>query len=428
MAALRLFLARSGLILVGAFASLCALSPSVHAEGSGISWYSRLPNCLSSKGCKEPLVLYKNSENDIIQSFNLTFRAQYQGGLVDSSEGSYPGSHRSTSEWRRLRIGWNARLFHSFRLVNIWNIGGVDSMGAYSGGVWHDHRQAIGNLYDIHLESEFKGGKISIGKMLPIMMMEYRLSSSLYTLPELPAIEEQLRSDNCYGASVTGMDSSKDWGYHFGVWSDTERGYRKSWGTWRSAFMTTGVSKNVSGFLMEKARLHLDWVYNFADMGDRVSVPAGEAYCGTKARHVVALYYKGDSGPVSLNMEAIGGFHLAAYKANGALKEPSHVIGLVIMPGYMITPNVQVVLRGQWTKGNNGVLLAKRYITGIVPTQGSYVDEYKAIAIGFNFFLFAENQHRMKIMTMAEYGNSERRSGADGFAGWSLIGGVYLDF
>ena len=82
---------------------------------------------------------------------------------------------------------------------------------------------------------------------------------------------------------------------------------------------------------------------------------------------------------------------------------------------------------GQWAKGNDGVSLMRRY-SCLVPTQGSYVDEYKALGLGFNFYLFPENRNRMKIMTMAEYGNSCRKSSSGGFTGWSFIGGVYLDF
>ena len=329
------------------------VSPLVGAESgvSEIPWYRSLDYCLSKKGSKDPLRLYNDPCNPVIQTFNVTFRAQYQGGLVNSHQGEYPGSNHSTSEWRRLRLGWNAGLFHSLKIVNVWNLGGVDGAGYYSGGQWHDHRQAIGNLFDLHLEYTFEGGKLSLGKTLPLMMMEYRKPSSSYTLPELPLLEDQLRSDNSYGVSITATDSSKKWGYYFGVWSDTERAYRKAWGTWDSAFTTTGISRDLSGSFLEKGRVHLDWICNFGARGAQMETPSDESYVGTKARHVLAFYYKGEDGPFDLNLEAIGGIDLAAYKVNGSVKMPSNVVGLVAMPGYMITPHVQVVVRGAVGKG-----------------------------------------------------------------------------
>lgn len=393
----------------------------------GLYPHEQLVHCLSEKGAKDPFVLYRDAGNPFIQSFNVTFRAQYQGAMVDANQGKYPGSHRSTTEWRRLRLGWNAGLFHAVKLVNVWNLGGVDGAGYYGNGRWNDRRQAVGNMFDLHVEHEFTAGKLTLGKTLPLMMMEYRLPSSSYSLVELSVLEEQLRADNSYGVSFSGMDTAKDWGYYLGIWSDTERAYRKAWGTWNSAFMTTGISKIASLLGMKKGRVYLDWVYNFADMGDRWNAPEGEAFAGTKARHVFALYYKGENGPFELNLEALAGIDQAAYKVGGQVKNPSNVVGLVAMPGYMITPHVQAVFRAQWAKGDDGVVLMRRY-NCIVPTQGSYVDEYKAVALGFNFYLYPENRHRMKMMTMVEYGHSLRKVAPGGATGWSLIGGVYLDF
>ena len=55
--------------------------------------------------------LYRNGENPWLQEFNVSLRAQYQAAAVapNGSE-TYPGSHGRTEEWRRLRLGWNARV------------------------------------------------------------------------------------------------------------------------------------------------------------------------------------------------------------------------------------------------------------------------------------------------------------------------------
>jgi hypothetical protein len=63
----------------------------------------------------------------------------------------------------------------------------------------------------------------------------------------------------------------------------------------------------------------------------------------------------------------------------------------------------------------------------LTETSGNYVDKYQAFAVGFNFYAYAKDLSKMKIMTLAEYSHSERKHGASGFTGWTWIVGAYFD-
>lgn len=414
---------------------LCCLSTNISASTQTTltqdesSLCERICACVTPKGSREPMRLYQDKENPWIQELNLSFRAQYQGAVVKANQGSYPGSHDSTSEWRRLRLGWNAKLFNAIKLVNTWNLGGVYGAGYPVNGLWHDHKQTTGNLFEMFVEYAWDGNKISIGKMRPMMLCEYRQGSSSYIMPELPALEEQLKSENAYGIAFSRSEKDKSWDYYGGVWSDTERSYRKAWGTWYSAFTTMGVSKKADDFILSKGRLYFDWIYNFLEMDGFATQKFDhrDSFVGSRAEHTFALYYKGSSGPFELNVEIIEACHLASYKQKKDIVTPDNALGLIFTPMYMLTDHLQVVFRYQCTTGDDAVALAKRYVN-LVPTEGSYINDYQAIALGFNFYVYPENHKRMKIMLMAEYTNSHRNDLTKGMTGWTYIGGMYLDF
>ena len=123
--------------------------------------------------------LYRNDANPWLQEFNVSLRAQYQAAAVSpSGSGTYPGSHGRTEEWRRLRLGWNARVLRDLKVANIWNMGGVDSLGYYKGGRWNDHKMTRGNLYEANLEYSLPGAVVGAGKVLPVILAENRISSS----------------------------------------------------------------------------------------------------------------------------------------------------------------------------------------------------------------------------------------------------------
>ncbi len=369
--------------------------------------------------------LYHNPDNPYVQELNVSLRAQYQAASVSPNGAqTYPGSGGHTDEWRRLRLGWNAKALTNLKITNIWNMGGVDSLGYYKNGQWYDHGMTHGNLYEANIEYSFSDFTIGAGKILPVILAENRISSSKYKLPELSAVENQLVSDSSFGLWICNDEKKNDLGYYAGIWSNSEKRSRGTWGTWESANANIGLSYKADNLILQNGRIYFDWIHNFDDMDIR-------AYryknVGTKARDIFALYYYGKQGPFELMMEGIWAQNIADYKQGGKTVSPSHLAGLTVMPSWNLSPHVQAVMRYQLGTGSQAICLNKRYAS-LVDTQGTYVDTYQAVALGFNFYMYADDPARLKIMTMAEYGHSSGSAPGHGFTGWSFIGGVYTNF
>lgn len=375
--------------------------------------------------------LYKNDDNPYIQEVNFSFRAQYQAAAIHSNQGNYPGSHNWTSEWRRFRLGWNAKVLNDFKLTNIWNIGGLDSAGSYNNGVWDDHGSTKGSLYEGTVQYNYKSHTFGFGKILPVVLAENRVSSSSFKLPEYAVAENTLVCDSAWSVFASN-DTSKDrFGYYAAVWSSTNDSNKAVWGTWESAFTTLGLSYGLDKILLEKGRFHIDWIHSF-DNGDIRTWK--EDFVGPLARDVLAAYYIGRQGRFELTAQALWGFDPVQHKDSSKnVVDPGNIFAITIMPSYDITGHVQFATRFQYAHGNNAVSLNKRYNTTLSQTKGedgNFVDSYYAIACGFNFFLYENDPPRLKIMTMLEYGNSTRESSATkgGFTGWQFICGLYTNF
>lgn len=409
----------------------CAVGSAYGAEGfssrngaaGGVSSLSGL--WAQSYGARPGKVhLYRNDTNPWLQEFNVSLRAQYQAAAVSpNGSGMYPGSHGRTEEWRRLRLGWNARMFRDLKVTNIWNMGGVDGLGYEKEGRWHGHRMTRGNLYEANLEYSLPDATVGVGKVLPVILAENRISSSKYKLPEISAVENMLVSDSSFGVWSYNDEKKEPLGYYAGLWSNTDERSRGTWGTWESVNMSLGLSARADGMLLKEGRLYCDWIYNWGDMKDR---PYDGNYTGTGARNVLALYYYGKQGAFELMAQAVWASRLREYSSGGGVIAPSGLAGLTVMPSFNLTGHVQAVARYQLAFGPDAVKLNKRYAS-LAERGGNRVDCYQAVAAGLNFFVYRDDPARLKIMTMAEYGHS-RGGRSAGFTGWTFICGAYTNF
>lgn len=403
----------------------CASAWGADASSLGSHFYNPLECCINKD--KTPARLYKNPDNPWIQEFNLSLRAQYQCGWTDPHEELYPGSQGYEDEIRRLRAGWNMTFLKDWKLVNIWNLGGVDGFGYNSGGVWNHHRNITGNLYDLHLEYKTREVTISIGKNFPAHLMEFRESSADYLVPEIAIAEESVRGDNSYGVIVSNTDKKAPFGWMAGAWSATLTGTRQAWTNWESAFTQLQLSHAVSVPCMkDESRVYLDWLHAFSNMNEFADNDFRALYSGVKAQNIFALYYRGKSGPFSIMTEVLWAQDPMSRKVNGQVVRPGDIYGFILTPGWMLTDHIQAVVRYQWATGNNALKMCSRY-TSLARTGGAYVDSWQSISLGFNFYALPDDPSRFKIMTMAEYGNSDRKSGVSGFSGWTYIIGAYFN-
>lgn len=167
--------------------------------------------------------------------------------------------------------------------------------------------------------------------------------------------------------------------------------------------------------LFRNGSIHIDYLYNNGD-------PSNNAF--KSYDHIISIWHQGQTGTVGLGVEFVS--------AHGIAGHPS-VFGVTVLPTYVICKNIilkddklELVIRYHYGngRGENGVLLQKRYEQELVPK--GYGDHYHSIYSGFNLLLYGD---RLKLMIGLEY-SAMADSANDGgsFHGWSYFAGVRLFF
>lgn len=378
-----------------------------------------------------------HAENAYIQEFNFTLRMQYQMEWIDpkGNANRLTGSNKHNSErmlqeWRRFRMGWNAKLFNDFKVVNVWNMGGMEGRDAYNSTAneWQDKSNTY-SLYELYVE--YKNGPVaySVGKMKPRMMHEYRTSSSAIITIERSILVNQLRSETNYGIQFNNSGKDDKLGWVFGTYlngngttssqgraaanAGSNNRIRPTFSTATNAFMLGTLSYDTAGFLStKKSRVWLDYAHNFANYNTWQADPRKNDYQGIGARDVVALSWEGTAGKFSQVHELMAGF-----RVNSAAKGAQNVVGYTFMPSYKFTPNLEGVLRYQVAAGSNAIDVSKgerqygnQYGSSTLVPATKTVDCINAFYMGVNYYLFAGEPNMAKIMMGAEYLNTHGRS------------------
>ncbi len=382
--------------------------------------------------------LYKNGENPVVQELNASLRVQYQAGWADGHVGNYPGSRNWTSEFRRFRAGWNAKLFKDFKVQNVWNVGGVQSRGSWdsASGSWRNTSQTSASLYEAFVEYNHrqKGYTVAFGKTNPAVYAENRISSSSLWTPDFSISEQTVLFESAWGVWAANDTKKDKLGYYAGVWSTSSDGGRQTWGTWESCFTTLELSYGLDGLLLDKGRFYVDWVHNCADDS---AVRRGDYYAGNTWKDVFAAYYIGRSGPFELSVEG-----MAALDAQEASGGADRMLAFTAIPTWMLTDRFQLVARFQCAHGENAVNVGKMRYAGRLQKSGTVdgvryasvgrASDYWAVGAGVNFYVYPEDHARLKVMTMLEYANSgvsaKYRASNAGFTGWQRFAGVYMNF
>ncbi len=362
-----------------------------------------------------------NAENPYLQELTLKMRGQYQWGYLDPSGGDerVKGNRNDNNEWRRFRLGAQAKVLNAFTVKGVWNIGGLDARSKYSGGQWNRSRTE-GALDELTVSTKIDPVTLTIGKHKPAYMAEYRTSSAKLITLERSALVNQLKAEKLYGVSVSQADKKSAWGWNAGLWINGQRD--NSW--LEPAFnsednVTLGMS--VSRTIGADSRLQLDYMHSFRKDSES---NAGSEYAGPGAEDVVALSWEIKQGNLSLLTEALAGFSVYDGQAGA-----ENVFGLVIMPSYRISPHWEGVLRYQLASGSNAVKGDSRYYT-TNSTYSATSDLLQGLYMGVNYYVFPENPHMLKLMLGAEYLNSAGTDAKDnkGFTGWQFSSAVRFDF
>lgn len=367
------------------------------------------------------------AQNPYVQEFSLKFRGQFQGALVDPAggtdrlKGAADGRDKhDNNEWRRFRIGAQAKVFDHFTIKGVWNIGGLDSRYKYKSGQWN--RSATSSSVDEFLiAGRFDPVVINIGKHKPAYMGEYRTSSGKMITLERSAIVNQLKAEKLYGLSVTQSDKKAPLQWNVGVWANGQR----DGNTWLEPSLNSD-----DGFLLgaslslatgDNSRLYLDYMHSTRNQGAQ---HPGTEYAGSGAQDVLALTWEAKKQNLSFMAEGIAGFNVYDADSGG-----ENVFGVVLMPSYRLSPNWEAVARYQLSAGSNAVAADSRYYT----TNGAFsgmCDLQHGLYFGANYYVSPNNPHALKLMFGAEYINSHGKDaeGNKGFTGWQLSAGVRWDF
>ncbi len=362
-----------------------------------------------------------NAENPYLQELTLKMRGQYQWGYVDPAGGDerVKGNRKDNNEWRRFRLGAQAKVLNRFTLKGIWNIGGLDARNKFSDGAW-ERSNTEGALDELTISTTLEPVTLTLGKHKPAYMAEYRTSSAKLITLERSMLVNQLKAEKLYGISISNSDKKSDWGWNAGLWLNGQRD-----NTWLSPSfnskdnVTLGVS--VSRATGKNSRLQLDYMHSFHKDGESNS---RAEYAGPGAQDVVALSWEGKQDKLSFMAEALAGINVYD-GAEGA----DNVFGLVLMPSYRFSPHWEGVVRYQLANGNNAVKLDSRYYTTNSAYSGT-CDMIQGIYFGANYYVAPSNPHMMKLMLGAEYLNAGGRNakGEKGFTGWQFSSAVRFDF
>lgn len=361
------------------------------------------------------------AENPYIQELSLKMRGQYQWGYVDPAGGDsrVKGDRKDNNEWRRFRLGAQAKVLNRFTVKGVWNIGGLDTRSKYADGSW-DRSHSEGSLDELTISTSIEPVTLTVGKHKPAYMAEYRTSSAKLITLERSALVNQLKAEKLYGISVSNADKKAEWGWNAGLWLNGQRDNTWLEPSFNSADNAT-LGMSISRATGSNGRLTLDYMHSFRNEGRDQD---GTDYAGPGAADVVALSWEGKQGNLTLLTEALAGFNVY-----GGTKGAENVFGVVIMPSYRFSPHWEGVLRYQLASGSNAVKSDSRYYSTNSTYSGTS-DLLQGVYLGANYYVYPSNPHMLKLMLGAEYLNSEGRDakGNKGFTGWQLSSAVRFDF
>ncbi len=366
-----------------------------------------------------------NAENPYIQEFNVSFRAQWQMNWLDpSNDDRLKGDEGYNSEFRRFRLGANAKIFKNFKVKAVWNIGGLQDVAKYSNGDWNAG-ETSNSLDELCITGTFKPVSFTVGKHKADYLAEYATSSSKINTIERSGITNQLSADKQWGISIKNSDKKAKYGWQAGVWANG--GLDNEWANpdWNSeaSYM---IGARVSMATGDMGRLTLGYMHSFAevDASGAAKTTSKVGYEGPGAKDVISLSWQGKKDKVTLLADAIAGFNVIDGD-EGA----ENVFGLVVIPTYRFSPHFEGVFRYQLSAGSNAAKCYKNYYTEN-STYSSTADLLQGFYMGMNYYVDPKNTDHMRVMVGAEYLNSHgtNSKGQKGYTGWSFSTAFRVNF
>ncbi len=323
-------------------------------------------------------VEYSNDDATVLQSLAFTGRLQGDAVSFQSEDSSY-----EDLDWRRLRLGFKAKLFHDFTVHSEMDA----NMNNADQDSWD---QFYKRLTDSYIKwSASKSLSVKVGKQSAGFTLDGATSSKKLIVPERSIVAENLWFTTEYftGAAVYG--DAKGWSYKLGGYSASGE---NEFGHFESGYFALLSAGHKIG---DKGSLRLDYVYNDPDYTSTYKV-------GSKPlEHIASLVYK------QMLSEKLG---IWADIAGGkGLSNASDLAGVDIMPFYNFTDSLQLVLQyaGVTSLDNKADVRMSRYAN---KNAGKKVETAHNFLLGFNWYLYG---HKLKWQNAVEYNYGENLAGVD---------------
>ncbi len=345
--------------------------------------------------------LVDNDDAKVLQSLAFTGRLQGDAYSFQSEDSSY-----EDIEWRRLRLGFKAQLFHDFTLHA--------EMDGDMNDVDEDSWDAFyGRLTDSYIGWKSSSAlKVKLGKQSVGFTLDGATSSKKLIVPERSIVAGNLWFTTEYftGAAVYG--DIEDWSYKVGGYSASGE---NEFGHFESGYFALLSAGHKIG---DNGSLRLDYVYNDPDYDGVNKDP--DYKVGTKdLEHVVALVYK------QMINEKLGLWaDVAGAKGFADQSHGSDLLGIDIMPFYNFTDSFQLVAQyaGVTSLDNQADVKMSRYAS----KNAERVETAHNLLLGFNWYLYG---HKLKWQNAVEYNYGKGlASTGDDYNGYGVTSALRLSW
>jgi hypothetical protein len=355
-----------------------AVQPAASNPGDWCSWLQNKPG-----------TLYKNKDNPILQSFNLSGRFQYQAAYLDGEDVNGRDFNDTYDEYRRVRIETKTEFLQFFsaniklNMVNDGRRSGNDLDWGYD-----TFDEAV---FSFDIKKAFGAGtldslKLNYGRHKFNMTEEVHMSSKeIYTI-ERSAIANKLYGANNRPTGVTLDAALGKWSGTVGIFSgEDDSEFIGGWNDGQAYYLSLFHDTT------DEWRLGLDLVVN-----DESGTDDFLGYDWAAAFN--AIYSKDRFGAIST---------IAFGENNGIGNLGGSFYSLMVMPYYWILEDrLQAVVQYQFAGASEGqgIRANSRYMSSLhspgVDVNSGRGDELHTFYAGLNYHLCGDN---LKLMGGVEY-------------------------
>ena len=331
-------------------------------------------------------------DNPFIQELKFFGRLQWQWASVDGDDVKGDSFDETFTEWRRMRIGAQAKVFNYFTLkgniglmLDRRPVGGSTDFGYQA----FDELKVTADIGKMFGTGYFDALKLTYGRQ------KFKFSEEVHTSSKkIKTLERSAIANKVYGpARPSGftLDAEKDdWSYTLGLFGEVDREtigwYDNGFAYYLSlGYQATDTAEYIFDAVWADYDERTDLIENFGY--DWALSLAGRYEFGEKWEFMWNLIYGDNAG----GGDRSGDFY-----------------GLVLMPSYWILDDtLEAVFRYQFggSEEDEGIRVNSRYLRRAeaideADVNGGRGDEHHSFYAGLNWYLCG---HNLKIMTGIEY-------------------------